>query len=147
MAAIPSLEERVSAVEDTLRGLITSVPLPGAQFRNLHKDVGVVKHDAAVLRQGILELSVEMSEVQATLRTHDTKFHEVQATLQAHDTKFDEVQATLQAHDTKFHEVQATLQAHDTKFHEVQATLGDHGRMLAEFGDTLKAILGRLSAG
>ncbi|MCW2946417.1 MAG: hypothetical protein JWR24_3134 [Actinoallomurus sp.] len=119
MAAIPSLEERVSAVEDTLRGLITSVPLPGAQFRNLHKDVGVVKHDTAVLRQGILELSVEMSEVQAT----------------------------LQAHDTKFHEVQATLQAHDTKFDEVQATLGDHGRMLAEFGDTLKAILGRLSAG
>jgi hypothetical protein len=58
-----------------------------------------------VLRQGTLELSVKMSEVQATFRTHDTKLD------------------------------------------EVQATLGDHGRMLAEVGDTLKAILGRLSAG
>ena len=70
MSALPSLEERVSIVEDTVARLVMSLPLPDAAVRRLHGDVILLNRETATVRQSVIELSVEAQEIQETLGKH-----------------------------------------------------------------------------
>jgi hypothetical protein len=116
MIATPTLQERVSAVEETVRGLVTSLPLPGAYARSMHKDIGRVKQETAAARVGILDLGVEVSEIQTTLR---------------------ECTTTLDRHGEDLTDITAALDEHG-------AMLKEQGAMLRELTTTLGAVASRL---
>jgi hypothetical protein len=137
MTAPPSLEERVSTVEDTVQELGTSLPLAAGYLKTMLKDMGVVKHDGAVARQGILDLSVEASEIQGTLGRYGK-------TLDRHSRDLTDIKATLGDHGRDLTDVKTTLGDHSRDLTDVRATLGDHGTMLKELAATLNVVLSKL---
>jgi hypothetical protein len=133
MIATPTLQQRVSVVEDTVKELVTSLPLPGAYLRTMHKDIGRVKQETAAARMGILDLGVETSEIQSTLREHTT-------TLDRHGDDLTDIKSTVDHHDTDLGEIKSTLGDHGAMLREHGVLLKEHGVMLKEHGAILKAL-------
>jgi hypothetical protein len=125
MTAPPSLEERVSIVEDTVARLVMSLPLPDATVRRLHGEVIVLNRETATVRQGIIDLSVEAQEIQETLDKH---------------TK------TLDEHGTILGEHTSTLNEHSNILNEHGALMREQGTLLKDVASTLKVVVAKLDA-
>lgn len=137
MIATSTLQQRVSVVEDTVKELVTSLPLPGAYLRTMHKDIGRVKQETAAARMGILDLSVETSEIQSTLREHT-------ATLDRHGDDLTDIKAALDRQGAALDEHGAALDRHDRDLGEIKTTLGEHGAVLKDLSTTLGLVMTKL---
>lgn len=137
MTAPSTIEERMSTMEDTLKELVTSLPLPDAYLKSIIRDMGTVKHDAAVVRQCVLDLSVESSEIQLTLGDHSKA-------LDKHSRELAEIKSTLGTHGQVLAGIKSTLGAHDRTLTGIMSTVNTHSEDLTEIKSILKVILTKL---
>lgn len=136
MAALPSLEERVTTLERTVSGLVSSTPLspPDVQEKmtHLHREIGQRRGEVA-------DIHSELSDIQATLRTQTQ-------ILNQHTDGFIHQTKALREHAKMLHEQTMLLQEHTTRFDRQDEVLAQHARTLDEHTGMLKEILTKLDA-
>lgn len=137
MAAPPTLEERVTTVEDTLKQLITSLQPPDSALKKIDRDIQKLTRTTGVAHGCILELVTESEEVQElqkktieTVTEHGRELAEHRRELAEHGRELTEIKATLNEHGN-------TLSEHSREFTEIKT-------MLRDLGGTLNGVVTRL---